>query len=108
MTEGPLTSVQLELIARRFRALADPSRLSVLNHLLEAERTVSDLVEISGLGQANVSKHLRVLHDHGFVRRRKEGSWVWYRVADPGVGELCAVMCERLPEPKVRTRERST
>ncbi|MEZ4416816.1 MAG: metalloregulator ArsR/SmtB family transcription factor [Gemmatimonadota bacterium] len=107
MSTTPLTPEQLEQVAGRFRVLADPSRLSVLNCLLSGERSVSELVELTGLRQANVSKHLQILHKAGFVRRRKEGLWVRYRVADAGVETLCMVMCARLPEGATGTRGRA-
>ena len=86
----------LELIAERFRVLAEPARLRILNVLLEGERTVSDLVEETGLNQANVSKHLSLLRSSSFVDRRKEGLYAFYRIADPSVGVLCEIMCGRL------------
>lgn len=86
----------LTLIAARFRILAEPARLLILNTLLEGELTVSDLVDATGLNQANVSKHLGLLRTSGFVDRRKEGVYAWYRVADPSVVQLCEIMCGRL------------
>lgn len=86
----------LELIAERFRVLAEPARLRILNVLLEGERTVSDLVEETGLNQANVSKHLSLLRSSSFVDRRKEGLYAFYRIADPSVAVLCEIMCGRL------------
>lgn len=86
----------LELIAERFRVLAEPTRLVILNVLLEGERTVSELVEETGLNQANVSKHLGILRSSDFVERRKEGLYAYYTVIDPSVSELCDIMCTRL------------
>jgi DNA-binding transcriptional ArsR family regulator len=86
----------LALIAERFRVLAEPARLRILNVLLEGERTVSDLVEETGLNQANVSKHLSLLRSSSFVDRRKEGLYAFYRIADPSVVVLCEIMCGRL------------
>lgn len=86
----------LELIAERFRVLAEPTRLVILNVLLEGERTVSELVEETGLNQANVSKHLGILRSSDFVERRKEGLYAYYSVIDPSVSELCDIMCTRL------------
>lgn len=86
----------LELIATRFRVLAEPARLRILNELMVGERTVSELVEATALNQANVSKHLQLLRTSGFVERRKEGLYAHYRVADPSVQELCRIMCDRL------------
>jgi len=86
----------LALIAGRFRVLAEPARLTILNVLLDGERTVGDLVELTGLSQANVSKHLGILRSSGFAERRKEGLHAWYRVSDPSVATLCEIMCDRL------------
>ena len=86
----------LEQIAERFRVLAEPARLRILNVLLDGERTVSELVEETGLNQANVSKHLGLLRSSSFVDRRKEGLYAYYSVADPSVAVLCEVMCGRL------------
>jgi DNA-binding transcriptional ArsR family regulator len=95
----------LSMIADRFRILAEPARLLILTVLLEGERTVGDLVDVTGLGQANVSKHLGLLRSSGFVERRKEGLHAWYRVSDPSVPELCDLMCARL---EARADEHST
>ncbi|HSA56152.1 MAG TPA: metalloregulator ArsR/SmtB family transcription factor [Gemmatimonadaceae bacterium] len=86
----------IRLVAARFRALSDPARLQLLNVLRDGEATVSDLVEATGLGQANVSKHLALLHQLGFVRRRREGIYIWYQLADRDVLRLCDLMCGRI------------
>ncbi len=104
MADIPLTSELLSLIAERFKALAEPARLNILNALREDEKTVSQLMEETSLGQANVSKHLQLLHGLGFVDRRKEGLYVYYRLADPAVFQLCDIMCGRLVE---EARERN-
>lgn len=96
MAKVPLTSDILQLIADRFKALAEPTRLEILTCLRNGELTVSELVEQSGLGQANVSKHLQILHSQGFVARRKEGLFVYYALSDKRVFELCDIMCDRL------------
>jgi len=86
----------MDMIASRFKLLAEPTRLHILNALREGERTVSELVEVTGAGQANVSKHLNLLHRNGMVERRKDGLHVFYRIADEGVFELCEMMCASL------------
>ena len=91
-----LTPEVLELIAERFRALAEPARLRILSALREGERTVSELMEETDLGQANVSKHLQLLHALGFVERRKEGLYVHYRLSSEDVFQLCEIICGRL------------
>jgi DNA-binding transcriptional ArsR family regulator len=84
------------LVAERFKALAEPARLQLLDALCEGELTVSELVERTGLGQANVSKHLQLLTAHGFVRRRKDGLFACYSLADAHVLRLCDIMCGRI------------
>ena len=91
-----LTPDLMELIAERFKALGEPARLQVLNALRDGEMTVSELVETTRLGQANLSKHLGILHQLGFVTRRKEGLFVYYALADRDVFRLCNIMCGKL------------
>jgi DNA-binding transcriptional ArsR family regulator len=93
------------LVAERFKALAEPARLQILNTLRGGEMTVGELVETTELGQANVSKHLQLLHSLGFVTRRKEGLFVYYALADKSVFELCDLMCGRL-EAEMKTRRK--
>ena len=91
-----LTPELLDIIAGRFKVLAEPARLQILNVLRDGELTVSGLVEATELGQANVSKHLQLLHGTGFVTRRKEGLYVYYGLADRNVFRLCDIMCGRI------------
>ena len=105
MAAKALTSDQLIHVAERFKALAEPSRLDILQALKAGERNVGDILEKTGLGQANVSKHLRVLHAAGFVERRKEGVSTFYRLADNDVFKLCELMCGRL-EREAHTRKK--
>ena len=97
-----MTAQQVEEAARLFGILADSSRLHLLKALMQGERTVSQLVEECGLGQANVSKHLALLHSGRFVERRKESNFVFYRLADPTVEQLCALMCGRMAQEAKR------
>lgn len=100
-----MTPELLQLVAERFKALAEPARLQILNSMREGELTVSELVEATGLGQANVSKHLQLLHALGFVARRKDGLYVYYSLANRDVFRLCDIMCGRLEaESRIRTR----
>ena len=102
-----MTPEVLPLVAERFRALADPARLQLLLHLRSGPMTVSELVAETGMQQANVSKHLQVLHQRGFVRREKEGLFVRYDIANADVFRLCDVMCGHL-EREVSERVRVT
>src|SRR5690242_11467595 len=92
----PLPDDLAELIARRFRALGDPLRVRLVDQLRDGEQTVNALAEQVGAGQQNVSKHLAVLADAAMVARRKEGTHVYYRIADEGVLDLCEQICGSL------------
>ena len=88
--DEPLSRDAAELVARRFRALADPTRLRILDHLrTNEEASVGEITYALETSQQNVSKHLSALHSEGFVARRKRGTSSLYRIADPGVHELC-------------------
>ncbi|HVQ60186.1 MAG TPA: metalloregulator ArsR/SmtB family transcription factor [Solirubrobacterales bacterium] len=90
MQQEPLTPDAAELIARRFRALADPTRLRILDLLRrQDEASVGEIATAVGGSQQNVSKHLAALHGEGFVARRKRGTSALYRIADPGVHQIC-------------------
>jgi ArsR family transcriptional regulator len=97
--KSPLDPAAADLVARRFRALADPTRLRILDVLRRREEaSVSELTEELGATQQNVSKHLAALRDEGFLARRKEGTSSIYRIADPSVLELCDRLCEAMEE----------
>ena len=105
MANTKLTPELLEVIAARFKALGEPARLLILNVLRDGEMTVGELVDETGLGQANVSKHLQQLHALGFLTRRREGAFVHYGLADKDVFRLCDIMCGRL-EAETTARRR--
>ena len=96
----------MDLVAERFKVLAEPARLQILSQLRDREMTVSDLVEATGMGQANVSKHLALLLSLGFVARRKEGLFAFYELADNRVFQLCDLMCARI-ESELTTRRKA-
>lgn len=77
------------MISAVLRALGEPLRLQLLGLLQEHERCVGDLARESGASQANVSKHLAVLRQAGLVDCRRDGHSMYYRVADPGLFEIC-------------------
>ncbi len=83
-------------VAERFKALAEPARLQLLQCLRTGEASVSSLVQETGLTQANVSKHLQLLLRLGFVTRRKDGLHAYYTLADKDIFRLCDLMCGRM------------
>lgn len=88
-----LSEAALELIARRFKALSEASRLKLIHALKSGELSVNELVGQTGLTQANASRHLQVLIHAGILKRRKEGLSVLYAIADPGIFALCETVC---------------
>ncbi|HEV2391716.1 MAG TPA: metalloregulator ArsR/SmtB family transcription factor [Verrucomicrobiae bacterium] len=94
--QPPLSDQALEIVAARFKALADPTRLRLLRALENGEKNVSQLVAATGGLQANVSKQLAALANAGMVGRRKAGLKVFYFIADETIFKLCALMCSRL------------
>ena len=89
----PLPDDLVELIAQRFRALSEPTRIKLLDRLRAGEATVLDLTELVGTTEQNVSKHLAILHAAGMVSRTKHGNRTVYAISDPGVFELCEQAC---------------
>jgi ubiquinone/menaquinone biosynthesis C-methylase UbiE/DNA-binding transcriptional ArsR family regulator len=67
-----------------FRALADPTRLRIITLLRAKEISVGELAHVLGQSQPRVSRHVKILADAGLLDRRKEGSWVFLTLGDPG------------------------
>jgi len=88
LTLPPIGADGAVVVAKFFRALGDPTRLRLLEFLLDEEHTVSECVEQVGLSQGRVSSHLGCLSDCGYVEMRRDGRYAYYRVADPRVAEL--------------------
>lgn len=94
----------MDLIADRFKALSEPTRLRILNTLRAGEHSVGELVDELDSSHANVSKHLQQLFKGGFVKRRKQGLNVYYALADRTVFKLCDIMCGRIETELKRHR----
>jgi len=94
----PLPDELVELIAERFRALSEPTRIKLLDRLREGEATVLELTELIGMTQQNVSKQLGVLQRTGVVARRKQGNFAYYRIVDESVFSLCEAVCGSLQD----------
>jgi ArsR family transcriptional regulator, cadmium/lead-responsive transcriptional repressor len=74
--------------AKLFRGFGDPSRLFILETLLDGPKKVNELVQATGLSQPNVSSHLSCLRDCGLVNTRQQGKFVIYQLSDPRVNQL--------------------
>ncbi len=87
----PASASQASLTAKLFRGLGDPTRVRILQLLLEQERSVSELVEETGVLQGRLSSHLACLRWCGFVASRRQGRRVYYSVIDPHVRRLLSL-----------------
>ena len=93
-----LTDEAIGLVAARFRALGDPSRMRLLNVLMRGPHSVGELLAESGLEQSNVSRHLAVLRREGLVARQSDGNRALYRIVDPSLVELCELVCSGIAD----------
>ncbi|OLP17703.1 transcriptional regulator [Leptolyngbya sp. 'hensonii'] len=91
-------------ISDYFKVLSELSRLQVLCALRSGAKNVTEIMEETGLGQANVSKHLKVLAQAGIVSRMPQGVSVYYAIAEPFIFDLCELVSMRL---SVRLEEQS-
>ena len=93
---SPISAQVLSRIANYFKILSEISRLQILCSLKSGSKNVTEIMELTQLGQANVSKHLKVLTQAGMVVRQPQGVSVFYQIADPTIFELCNLVCDRL------------
>ena len=87
-----------DAVARYFALLSDPMRLRIMHAVCSCERSVSDIVLLTGGTQTNVSRHLGLMHERGALARRKDGSHVYYRVADEALVAMCREVCQRVSQ----------
>jgi DNA-binding transcriptional ArsR family regulator len=88
----------VDLKAKLFRGFADPSRLIILETLRDGVRTVTEIIEATGLTQSNVSNHLACLWDCGLVAREQQGRYVRYQLSDERVAALLGLGDELLAD----------
>ena len=93
-----LPETALTLVASRFRALGDPSRLKIVNRLMNGELGVQALLRETGLSQTNLSRHLGILRQAGILERRTDGNRAFYRIGDPTLVEVCEIVCSSLAD----------
>ncbi len=85
---APVLTRDLNGVARAFHALADETRLRIIERLADGEQCVCDLMDALAAGQSRLSFHLKTLKDAGVVTDRREGRWVYYSLNPDGVGVL--------------------
>jgi len=91
-----LRKLLLQMQAQICQTLADPTRLELLYLLGEGERSVKDLMELTGLRQSNISQHLALMRERGLVVARRSGNNVYYSLADRKILEACKLTREIL------------
>jgi ArsR family transcriptional regulator len=85
----PLDEAESETLAARFKALADPTRVAIINRLGQCEECcVCDLNAAFDLAQPTISHHLKVLRDAGLVESSRRGTWAYYRLVPEAVQAL--------------------
>jgi DNA-binding transcriptional ArsR family regulator len=85
-------------VAEYFTVLSEPARLRIMYAVCSGEKSVSEVVQMCGTSQANVSRHLRALHKAGILQRRKDGVIVYYSIADDATIEMCQTVCAKIAE----------
>ncbi|MEM4143315.1 MAG: metalloregulator ArsR/SmtB family transcription factor [Candidatus Bathyarchaeia archaeon] len=83
LADKELSNEKAEVRSKIFKALADPTRLRILGLLHAREMCVCEVMVALDLTQPTASHHLGILENVGLVKKRKEGKWVFYRLADP-------------------------
>jgi len=85
----PLTPSERDELAARFKALADPTRVAIVNRLSVADEVcVCNLTETFDLSQPTISHHLKVLRDAGLVEASRRGTWAYYRLVPEAIAAL--------------------
>lgn len=95
----------ISMMAKRLKALADSSRLTILHSLCGSEKSVTELVRDTGLNQANASKHLRILREEGLVVCRRNRRNVFYSLANGLSREICDQIRRSLESETEKKRE---
>jgi ArsR family transcriptional regulator len=95
LTGDVISAEDAEQLARRFKALGDPTRVRLLSLIAAhggGEACICDLIEPVGLSQPTVSHHMKQLADAGLVTRQQRGKWAYYRIVDDTFAALAAAI----------------
>src|SRR4030042_4625736 len=96
-----------ELHAQMCQVFTSPKRLEILNLLRNKELSVGELIKLVKIRQSNLSQHLGILREKGIVRTRREGTSVYYSLANPKMGKAFDIMREMLLEKLAQTEQLS-
>jgi len=92
----PPSPTAMTMIAEFFKMLSEVSRLEIVCALKKGPLTVGQIIEVTGLGQANVSKHLKLLTNAQILSRQQQGVNVVYEISNPIIFPLCDLVCNSL------------
>lgn len=95
---APVLDAECRHLAALFQALSAPARIKLIMHLHQGEHCAGALAEAVSTTQSNVSQHLALLLNLGFVHRRRAGQQVFYRLRHDYWGKLLAELCATAPE----------
>ncbi len=96
MEKSKLDKVVFELQAQICKTLANPTRLMIIHTLRDGEKSVGELAVILGLRQANLSQHLTIMRQTQILKTRKQGSSIYYSLANPKINNACDMVREVL------------
>lgn len=82
--------------AELFAVLATPIRLRIISELCQGEKNVGQLLERIGVSQPNMSQHLNIMYRAGLVGKRRQGSQMFYRIADESTVRVCRAVCTQV------------
>ena len=100
-----MIKLPLDSLVDTLKAVAESSRLRILNLLKRGDLTVTEITTVLGQSQPRVSRHLKLLHDAGLITRYQEGSWAFFRLDDNSItGVLGAELADRLDTTSVAMR----
>ena len=80
--------------AEMCKVFTSPVRLEILDMLRDGKKTVTELVQLTGLNQSNISQHLQIMKDKGILGIEKKGNYVFYSIANPKISEAFGMMKE--------------
>ncbi len=88
------TDEDLKRLSSIFKILSEVSRLKILRCLMEGEKCVTEIINATGLMQANVSKQIKIMQEAGILQCRPAGLQRFYRIVDPSIVEICQTVCK--------------
>ena len=88
----PVIATHIKEASQLFHALAEPTRLQILQELKDGEQCVCDLMDVFNAGQSRLSFHLRVLKEAGLINDRPEGRWMYYSLNVQGINEASSFL----------------